>query len=104
MTVFAFFGLGTAELAVVAVLGVLLFGKRLPEMSRSFGKMFRGLQKGPERHAGRGVEVKRSFLAEDKPSSPATGPATTAIEPARPPKRVAAAGVKFEEPPVTQAK
>lgn len=104
MTVFAFFGLGTAELAVVAVLGVLLFGKRLPEMSRSFGKMFVDFKKGLSGMQDEVSEVKRSFLAEDKPSSPATGPATTAIEPARPPKRVAAAGVKFEEPPVTQAK
>lgn len=32
------FGLGPQELLIVAVIGVLLFGKRLPEVGRSLGK------------------------------------------------------------------
>jgi len=32
------FHLGVAEMAVLAVIGLLLFGKRLPEMARWFGK------------------------------------------------------------------
>jgi len=32
------FGLGTAEIAVILVLGLILFGNRLPEMARWMGK------------------------------------------------------------------
>jgi len=32
------FGLGPMELAIVGVIAVLLFGKRLPEVGRSMGK------------------------------------------------------------------
>jgi sec-independent protein translocase protein TatA len=36
--VFAIFSLGPSEMLVVGVVAVLLFGKRLPEVGRSFGK------------------------------------------------------------------
>ena len=36
--VLAFFSLGPSEMLVVGVVAVLLFGKRLPEVGRSFGK------------------------------------------------------------------
>jgi TatA/E family protein of Tat protein translocase len=32
------FGLGMAEILVVLVIGLLLFGNRLPELARSLGK------------------------------------------------------------------
>jgi sec-independent protein translocase protein TatA len=32
------FGLGMAEVVVILVIGLLLFGHRLPEMARSLGK------------------------------------------------------------------
>jgi sec-independent protein translocase protein TatA len=32
------FNLGAAEMAVIAVIGLLLFGNRLPEIARSVGK------------------------------------------------------------------
>jgi len=98
MTLFAFFGLGTMELAAIAVLGVLLFGKRLPEMSRSFGKMFVDFKKGLSGMQDEVKDVQRSFLAEDRAAIPGAGPAAPSIEPARPPKRVTAAGPKFEDP------
>jgi sec-independent protein translocase protein TatA len=32
------FGLGVQEVLIVAVIGLLLFGNRLPELARSLGK------------------------------------------------------------------
>lgn len=39
MTFFAF-GFGTTEMIVVAIVGLLLYGRRLPEVGRTFGKTF----------------------------------------------------------------
>lgn len=35
------FGLGPAELAIIGVLAVLLFGRNLPSVARSVGQSFR---------------------------------------------------------------
>ena len=40
------FGLGPMELAIVGVIAVLLFGKRLPEVGRSMGKGIVEFKKG----------------------------------------------------------
>jgi sec-independent protein translocase protein TatA len=40
------FNLGPMELAVVGVVAVLLFGKRLPEVMRSLGKSYNEFRKG----------------------------------------------------------
>lgn len=34
------FGLGMAEIVVICVLGLLLFGNKLPSLARSLGKTF----------------------------------------------------------------
>jgi sec-independent protein translocase protein TatA len=40
------FGLGPMEMAIVGVIAVLLFGKRLPEVGRSLGKSIVEFKKG----------------------------------------------------------
>jgi sec-independent protein translocase protein TatA len=34
------FGLGVQEVLIVCLIGLLLFGKKLPELARAFGKTF----------------------------------------------------------------
>ena len=43
---FGIFGLGPSEAIVLAVIGLLLFGNRLPELARSLGKTMKELHSG----------------------------------------------------------
>lgn len=78
------FGLGPQEMIVIGILGVLLFGKRLPEVGRSLGKGIVEFKKGL-----RGIEDE--FQAGSSSSSKAEKPAT--VEPAE-----YASVPKFEPP------
>jgi sec-independent protein translocase protein TatA len=40
------FGLGTSEVVVVLAIGLLLFGKRLPDLARALGKSVIEFRKG----------------------------------------------------------
>ena len=40
------FGIGMQEMIIIGVIGVLLFGKRLPEVGRSVGKSMMEFKKG----------------------------------------------------------
>lgn len=40
------FGLGPMELAIVGVVAILLFGKKLPEVARGLGRSFHEFKQG----------------------------------------------------------
>jgi sec-independent protein translocase protein TatA len=75
---------GWQELVVVAVIGLLLFGRRLPELGRSLGKGIVEFKKGLK---GMEDEVEGGFNSASAP------PADTA----RPPQRITSAAPKFDE-------
>jgi sec-independent protein translocase protein TatA len=87
------FGLGGQEILLLLVLGVLLFGRKLPELGRSVGKTFVEFKKGVK---GLEDEVESAGSPQDKK-------AAVEPEPVRPPQRVTASAPKFEDAPATAA-
>jgi len=81
---FGFFNLGTQEILILLVIGVLLFGRRLPEVGRYLGKGIVEFKKGIK-----GIEddVDGTMTRSDTPS----------LEAPRPPQRVATTAPKFED-------
>src|ERR1043166_8142495 len=80
---FGILGLGPMEILVLLVLGVLLFGRRLPEVGRYLGK---GI-----------VEFKKGMKGlEDEVDSPSARQEPMLEQP-RPPERVSATAPKFED-------
>jgi sec-independent protein translocase protein TatA len=77
------FSLGTPEIILILIAGVLLFGRRLPEVGRYLGKGIVEFKKGI-----RGVE-------EDIDTGSPVNAA--APEPPKPPQRIPPSGPKFEE-------
>ena len=89
-SLFAFFQLGMQELIIILVIGVLLFGRKLPEVGRYLGKGIVEFKKGM---AGLEDDVEASATA----APPAkTAPA---IEAPKPPQRVATTAPKFDDSP-----
>ena len=85
---FGVFGpFGGQEILLLIVLGVLLFGRKLPEVGRSLGKTFVEFKKGV-----RGLED------EIETTSSAPRP-DVAQEAPKPPQRVTASAPKFEDSP-----
>jgi sec-independent protein translocase protein TatA len=88
-TLFGFLGLGTQEIMLLLVLGVLLFGRNLPSLGRSLGKTV--------------TEFKRGVKGLEDDFEPAAGGANTTRvvepEPVRPPQRVTSSAPKFEDTP-----
>jgi sec-independent protein translocase protein TatA len=84
---FAFMGLESpVHWLILAAIGILLFGKRLPEVGRSLGK---GI-----------VEFKKGLKGlEDEVDAGTSAPVqqAPALEPPRPPQRVTATAPKFED-------
>jgi sec-independent protein translocase protein TatA len=82
---FGIFNLGAQEMIVLLVIGVLLFGRRLPEVGRYLGK---GI-----------VEFKKGIkgLEDDVEGTVTRSEPAASIEPPRPPQRVTTTAPKFED-------
>jgi sec-independent protein translocase protein TatA len=65
-TMLAIFNLGNWEILILAALGLLIFGKRLPEVGRSLGKGIVEFKKGL---AGIEDEVKHPTTSSNDPSA-----------------------------------
>jgi len=79
-------GLSPAHLLILLLVGVLFFGKRLPEIGRSLGKSLVEFKKGLK-----GLEDDVEGHSSPAPDQRA------AIEPPRPPQRVQTTAPKFED-------
>jgi sec-independent protein translocase protein TatA len=79
------------EVMVVVVIGVLLFGKRLPDMGRYLGKSITEFKKGMK-----GLEDDLEGTSSPMAQTQHHPGPTEAI---RPPQRVAATTPKFEDAP-----
>jgi sec-independent protein translocase protein TatA len=89
---FAIFNLGAGEMITLLVIGVLLFGRKLPEVGRYLGK---GI-----------VEFKNSIKGlEDgfDPSAAVSRSEPMALESPRPPQRITTTAPKFEDNITTSA-
>ena len=78
--------LGPQEIVILLVLGVLLFGKRLPEVGRYLGKGIVEFKKGMKGLEDE-IEGNATYHRQEPP----------ALEPPRPPQRVATTAPKFED-------
>lgn len=85
-TLFAFLGpIGTPELIILLVLGILLFGRKLPDIGRSLGKTMVEFKKGVK-----GIEDE---ITETRSPRQSIEP-----EPVKPPQRVTPSSApKFDD-------
>jgi sec-independent protein translocase protein TatA len=88
MTSLLAFGPGPTTLVIILLFGVLLFGKKLPEIGRMLGKGLVEFKKGLA-----GLEDTFDTTTAARPSEPA------ALEQPRPPQRVTTTAPKFEDSP-----
>jgi sec-independent protein translocase protein TatA len=86
--VFGIFGLGPGEMVVLAIIGVLLFGRKLPEVGRYLGKGIVEFKKGVK-----GLED------EVDGTMPSPRHQEPIVEAPRPPQRVTTSVPKFEDSP-----
>ena len=68
VNVLAFWAPNAAELIIVLVIGLLLFGKRLPEVARSLGKGVVEFKRGVK-----GIEDDVNYAEEQRPEAPNAG-------------------------------
>jgi sec-independent protein translocase protein TatA len=85
--VFGLFNLGAQEMIILLIIGVLLFGRKLPEVGRYLGKGIVEFKKGIK---GLEDEFEGSQSIASRQESPA-------IEQPRPPQRITTSAPKFED-------
>lgn len=85
---FGFLNLGPTEIIIILAVGVLLFGRRLPEVGRYLGKGIVEFKKGLK---GLEDDVEGQIARADAPPPPSEA------APPRPPQRVSASAPKFDE-------
>jgi sec-independent protein translocase protein TatA len=84
---FAFFNLGAQEMIILLIIGVLLFGRKLPEVGRYLGKGIVEFKKG--------IKGLEDEVGDSMSSSPRYEQAPQ--EQPRPPQRVMTTAPKFED-------
>src|SRR5947208_3709886 len=89
-SLFAFFNLGAQEMIILLIIGVLLFGRKLPEVGRYLGKGIVEFKKGI-----RGLEDDVDVSNHPAPRQDVSAP----VEPPRPPQRIGTTAPKFEDAP-----
>jgi len=89
-SLFAFFSLGAQEMIILLIIGVLLFGRKLPEVGRYLGKGIIEFKKG----------IKGLEDDLDTSSSTPHHQAPALMEQPRPPQRVMTQAPKFEDSPM----
>jgi sec-independent protein translocase protein TatA len=89
---FAFLNLNPMEIIILLGLGVLLFGRKLPEMGKMLGKGLVEFKKGM---SGMEDELMGSVNSTPRQHDPAT------MEAPRPPQRINPVAPKFEDQPST---
>ena len=85
MTPFFAFGLSPQDMIILLIIGVLLFGRKLPEVGKYLGKGIVEFKKGLK---GLEDEVDTSVTARHEPA---------AIEAPKPPQRITTTAPKFED-------
>ena len=84
------FGIGLPEMAVIAAIGLLVFGpKRLPELGKTLGRTLRGFQSASQEFE---KEFRSAVASEPDASAGSSGPAA-----ASPARLESAAGLSGDE-------
>lgn len=86
---FGLFNLGGQEMLLLLIIGVLLFGRKLPEVGRYLGKGIVEFKKGIK-----GLEDEYDTSATAAPRQE-----PMQLEPPRPPQRITTTTPKFEDAP-----
>lgn len=99
-----FFGIGLPELAVIAAIGLLVFGpKRLPELGRTLGRTLKGFQTASSEFE---KEFRTAIATAETPGADPASPAPAAAQsqlPQSQPPGSSQAAVELAAPPSAAA-